>query len=126
LGIGLQAPDGKASQPVIEILNKADRLSRDERDTVINHVARDTDQILVSALDGEGCDRLLQRLDALLAAAREVVDVTVGLADGAALAWLYRHGEVLKRKDDEDGAHLTVSLDPADRARFEHRQASQD
>ncbi len=124
LGVGLHSAEGKASQqPVIEVLNKADRLSPEERDSVVNQVTRDADQVLVSALDGEGCERLLQRLDTLLAAAREVVDVTVGLADGASLAWLYRHGEVLTREDDEDGAHLTVSLDPADRARFEHRQA---
>ena len=123
LGIGPNAAGGKASQPVLEILNKADRLSAVERDSVTNQLARDPDRVLLSALDGEGCERLLQRLDALLAAAREVVDVTVSPADCAALAWLYRHGEVLSRQDAEDGTHLTVSLDPADRARFEHRQA---
>jgi len=123
LGVGGQAVDGKPAQPVIEVLNKADLLSATERDILVNHAARDAGQILVSALDGEGCDHLLQRLDERLAAAREVLDVTVGPADGASLAWLYRHGEVLTRKDDEKGAHLRVSLDPADRARFEHRQA---
>jgi GTP-binding protein HflX len=122
LGIGPNATEGKASQPVIEILNKADRLSPVEREGVANQVVRDPDRILLSALDGDGCERLLQRLDGLLAAAREVVDITVSPADGATLAWLYRHGEVLTRQDAEDGTHLTVSLDPADRARFEHRR----
>jgi GTP-binding protein HflX len=122
LGIGPNATEGKASQPVIEILNKADRLSPVEREGVANQVVRDPDRILLSALDGDGCERLLQRLDGLLAAAREVVDITVSPADGATLAWLYRHGEVLTRQDAEDGTHLTVSLDPADLARFEHRR----
>ena len=123
LGVGGQAAEGKPAQPVLEILNKADLLSPAERDTVANQASRDDDRILLSALDGDGCERLLKRLDERLAAAREVLDVTVAPADGASLAWLYRHGEVLTRRDDEKGAHLTVSLDPADRARFEHRRA---
>lgn len=123
LGIGPEATDGKAAQPVLEILNKADLLTPEARDSITNQALRDPDRILLSALDGEGCELLLRRLDDLLAAAREVIDVTVGPADGAALAWLYRHGEVLTRRDSDDGTRLTVSLDPADRARFEHRQA---
>jgi GTP-binding protein HflX len=125
LGIGPEAAGGKAVQPVLEILNKADLLTPEERDSVTNQVLRDPDRILLSARDGEGCELLLRHLDDLLAAAREVIDITVGPADGAALAWLYRHGEVLTRRDAEDGTHLTVSLDPADRARFERRQAGQ-
>ena len=39
--------------------------------------------------------------------------------DGAALAWLYDHGEVLSRRDDEQVAHLRVCLDPGELARFE-------
>ncbi len=39
--------------------------------------------------------------------------------DGARLAWLYQHGEVLDRDDGEDGVTVTVRLLPADRARFE-------
>jgi GTP-binding protein HflX len=123
LGIGREAANGKPAQPVIEVLNKADLLPSEQHDFHANQAARDPGKVLVSALDGSGCDGLLQRLDGLLASAREVVDVTVGLSDGAAIAWLYRHGEVLQRTDDDQAAHLTVSLDPADKARFAHRQA---
>ena len=38
-------------------------------------------------------------------------------SDGAALAWLYRHGEVVERRDDESAAHLMVRLDAADAPR---------
>jgi GTP-binding protein HflX len=43
------------------------------------------------------------------------------LADGAALAWLYRHGEVLERRDEGMEAHLVVALDAADEARFRNQ-----
>ncbi len=123
LGVGLNSSEGKSGQPVLEILNKADLLPPDARETIANQAGRDENKVMVSALTGEGCEDLLAALDRLLAASREVLDVTVALADGASLAWLYRHGKVLKREDGDDVARLTVSLDAADRARFEHRQA---
>ena len=43
------------------------------------------------------------------------------LEDGAALAWLYRQGQVVSRDDDESHAHLRVRLSAANRARFESR-----
>jgi GTP-binding protein HflX len=52
----------------------------------------------------------------------DAVRLTVPLSDGADLAWLYAHGQVLTREDDEASAHLLVQLDPADLARFEHRR----
>ena len=51
-----------------------------------------------------------------------MVDVTIGLEDGATIAWLYSHGQVLSRSDDDSHAHITVGLEPANLARFEHRR----
>lgn len=52
--------------------------------------------------------------------------VTVGYdipaADGAQLAWLYKHGEVVGRSDGDEVIHITVRLLPEQRALFE-RQA---
>jgi len=53
----------------------------------------------------------------------ETIEVTLPGSDGAGLAWLHQHGEVLSRDDRDDGVHLTVRLSPADRARFEGRGA---
>jgi GTP-binding protein HflX len=127
LGLGPERKEhGEDSPPVIEVLNKSDLLGADRLDHLKNQAARDSDKVLLSARTGEGCEALLQALDDRMAAAREVVDVTVAPADGATLAWLYRNGEVLRREDAETGTRLTVSLAPADRARFEHRQGLRD
>ncbi len=64
---------------------------------------------------------MLAVLDASLNSARRVVVIAVDVTDGAAIAWLYRHGEVLSRSDDDRKAHIEVSLDAADLARFERR-----
>ena len=75
----------------------------------------------VSAATGQGVGDLLEAVDAELSRSRRVCDFVLPPADGAAIAWLYRHGEVQRREDGNDGVTLTVSLDPADRARFERR-----
>jgi GTP-binding protein HflX len=61
----------------------------------------------------------LATIDARLAAKLLVMEVEIPVADGARLAWLYRHGEVLARADDERSMHLKVRLSPADQAKFE-------
>ncbi|MBL8838446.1 MAG: GTPase HflX [Alphaproteobacteria bacterium] len=104
---------------LVEVLNKIDLIDDEPRATILNQAARDPNVVALSALSGEGCDRLLERIDARLKAAREVVELTLPHSDGAGLAWLYRHGEVLARRDEEGGIRLTVGLDPADRARFD-------
>jgi GTP-binding protein HflX len=48
-------------------------------------------------------------------------DIDLEPADGASLSWLYDHGEVVEREDDEAGIHLKVRLDAAHWARFERR-----
>ncbi len=102
----------------IEVLNKADLLGG------IANVPRlangDGDAgIAVSALTGEGLAALLSAIDRRLGAGRVNVHYDVAAQDGAKLAWLYRHGEVVTRRDDDAIVHVEVRLSEADRARFE-------
>ena len=75
----------------------------------------------VSALTGEGLPALLAAIDARIAEGMEVAEFDVPAADGAGLAWLYQHGEVIGREDGDDAIQVRVRLLPADRARFERR-----
>ena len=103
---------------LIEALNKVDLMGGDARVATENRVAREPDSIALSSLTGAGCESLLEAIDRRLSESRHVVNLEVDLADGAALAWLYRHGEILERQDEGMEAHLVVSLDAADEARF--------
>lgn len=101
---------------VIEVLNKADLLGG------IDSVARRAPgAVPVSALTGEGLEELRRTIDTRLSAGMETIEVSLPTTDGAGLAWLYQHGEVLDRQDGEEAIRLTVRLAPADRARFEDR-----
>jgi len=106
---------------VIEVLNKIDCLDEEARAALAAQTRRNPRIVAVSALTGQGIDDLDALLDRRMNAGRTLVDLSVDLGDGAALAWLYDRGEVLDRHDDEAQAHLHVALDPADLARFEKR-----
>jgi GTP-binding protein HflX len=66
-------------------------------------------------------DRLLARFDQRLAAGRNVVAYRLDPSAGAALAWLYAHGEVVSRRDKPTGLEIDVALESASVARFAER-----
>lgn len=115
-GLGL---DIETVHGMIEVLNKVDTLSAEEVSRVEDMARRDPRVVAVSALTGAGCDRLLAGIEARLARDRQVATYHLGHDRGGDIAWLYQHGEVLERHDDEAGASLTVRLSPDDRSRFE-------
>ena len=101
---------------VVEVLNKADLLGG------IDAVERRSpDAVAVSALTGEELPALRAAIDARLSAQLVVMDVALPPSDGAAIAWLHAHGEVLERQDTDDAVRLKVRLSQMDRARFESR-----
>ncbi|MDH5556664.1 MAG: GTPase HflX [Alphaproteobacteria bacterium] len=110
----------EAARP-IEALNKLDVLDAEERSVVENRTTRDPDSIALSALAGAGCGDLLEAIDRRLSENRHVVNLDIDLSDGAALAWLYSHGEVLERQDEGMETHLVVALDAVDEARFRNQ-----
>ncbi|MFO1154636.1 MAG: GTPase HflX [Rhodospirillales bacterium] len=110
--------DDKASS-IVEALNKIDLASADDRETLANRASRSNGrQVPVSAKTGEGCATLLNVLDQRLTEDFAIIDVALPTTDGARLAWLYAHGEVMARDDGDDRIHVRVRLSPADQARF--------
>lgn len=107
------------AEAVIEVLNKVDLLDDEARETQRNLVQRAKNPVvLVSAVSGEGLDALFEAIDHQLSLAMQIVEVVLQPHDGANLAWLYSHGEVLTRLDAEDGIHLSVRMDDTNSARF--------
>ena len=98
----------------IEVMNKADLMGG------IAAVPLRPGMVAVSALTGEGLAGLQAAIDARIAAGMELAEYAIPHGDGARLSWLYRHGEVVERRDDEAATRVSVRLLPADRARFEH------
>jgi len=109
-------------QGMVEALNKIDLIDPERRAMLQNQAQRNHDVMPISAVTGEGCDRLMDLLDHRLDGDRHLVRLDVPVSDGAAIAWLYQHGEVVSRKDDEQAAHVEVRLSEADLGRFKSRR----
>jgi GTP-binding protein HflX len=101
---------------LIEVWNKIDRLDADARTRTANVAARqdgDGRAILVSALTGEGLDRLTATIEARLAQSRTMLDLVLDPADGAGVSWLHRNTEVMAKSMREDGRYaVKVRVDP--------------
>ena len=115
LGVSKQVDQG-----LIEVLNKADLMKTEEHSALQSAVSRQDKQVLISAVTGEGIPELLGLLEKSLAAERLETVIDIPVADGAALAYLYRVGEVLERCDTDQVCHVRVRLDPADAAKFKN------
>ncbi len=120
-----QIADGAGiAEARIEALNKIDLADRESRTRIRTAAGRRSDQVPLSAATGEGCEALLEAIEARLFRARPVLDLDVSLEDGAAIAWLYAHGEICSRTDEGSLARLQVRLSEADARRF-FRRASE-
>lgn len=117
-GLGAGAEPEK---PVLEVHNKIDLLDPEAREALQTQIAGAADKVAVSAQDGAGLALLRDHIDSNLKDGRRVTDFDLRAADGAALSWLYRHGDVLARTHEDDIVRLRVSLAPADAARFASR-----
>jgi GTP-binding protein HflX len=111
-------------QVMIEVWNKIDLMSEDDRIVIVSRAMRRAEQgevaaVAVSSVTGDGVDALLEFIADQIDDAPEI-EVRLGAADGEALAWLYQHGRVTARSDQEDGGiRLLVRLDDQALGRFE-------
>jgi GTP-binding protein HflX len=97
---------------IIEVWNKADLLDPLALATREAQAQRRDDCVLVSSLDGQGIDELLEKVEKRLAKKSTVYEIMIDAADGKGMAWLHQRGEVLARKAYADGrTKLSVRFD---------------
>jgi GTP-binding protein HflX len=105
---------------ILEVWNKADLVPAEDRaDLAVDARRAHPPAVLVSAATGEGCEALLAAVAGMVDEAPPV-DVVTPAGEGAAVAWLYRHGRVIERAEADDGAvRLSVSLTAQALGQFE-------
>ncbi len=107
-------------RPIIEVLNKTDLLEPDVRRGLEAQGARGR-AYAVSALTGAGMPAFLAGLEAAVTRGNIEASLKLDAADGEALAFAYRHAQVLERRDRAGKISLSLRISPQDRARFENR-----
>jgi GTPase len=101
---------------VIEVWNKIDLVTEEERRQALASLSRRRDNVvLTSSVTGEGLDTLLYLIERRLAVSSLVFEIELGSEQGQELSWLYSRGEILSRQDDGERGivRLRVRFDPA-------------
>jgi len=110
---------GVGDRPILRVLNKVDRLTAEERESLKTSangkMMHDEGPVLVSALTGEGLDELLRRIDVALPTDPLVsLSLRLPLSQGRTLALIHALGRVLRSEvEDEDmllDAEVPVSI----------------
>ncbi|MBI4353142.1 MAG: GTPase HflX [Candidatus Omnitrophica bacterium] len=100
---------GAQGKKTLLLLNKVDLLAEGERQAIGENL-RWNDGVFVSALTGEGLDKLLSRLAQLLGASRRRREFFIPKERLKLAGILYDEAEVLERQDEEDGSYFTVNI----------------
>ncbi len=99
---------------IIEVYNKIDLLSDDDREELerASRISK-TPIVLISAERGKGISVLLDQVADITARDSVEAEVSIPYHDGKAVAWLYDHGEVLEREEHDDHAAFSVRFSEA-------------
>ncbi|MCF8495384.1 MAG: GTPase HflX [Alphaproteobacteria bacterium] len=109
LGINYEE-DGR----IIEIFNKIDAFPPEEALALAQRCrSSQIRSVAVSALSGQGIQEFLKICAEILSQGHVTKSFRIDQKDGAAISWLYEHGEVLNRVDGEEEVVLRVRLDSA-------------
>ncbi|HJT39935.1 MAG TPA: GTPase HflX, partial [Sphingobium sp.] len=104
--------------PMIEAWNKLDLLDPEAEERARELAGRRDDVVILSAVTGAGMDDLQRAISSRLTSGAQVHQLQVPLADGAALAWLHEHGEVLESRPADGDMIVDVRLSDSAHARF--------
>lgn len=125
LGVVTEGDDGEGeSAPIIEVWNKFDLLAPEDAEELDAVAAADDKVLAISAITGAGLETLQETLGAVLTAGALRHSLLIPASDGARIAWLHAHGEVLADEDGGEGDNgplrrIDVRLTAKELGRFE-------
>jgi GTP-binding protein HflX len=106
---------------IVEVLNKIDLLPENIQKSLLEKSGSMNGPVAISALTGSGLTELLKIIAERLDSDGNIVTILIDPADGAGLAWAYRHGRVLSRHDSDNGVELRIAVDSSEADRFMQR-----
>lgn len=109
----------KNADNYIEVFNKADLLPPEDLSRWQAKIQNSSNMVLTSAINGEGCNRLLELIRQKLTLGQKKCRITLPAADGQLQAWLHQNSDVQKLENSEQSNIYTVCISPENLARFE-------
>jgi GTP-binding protein HflX len=99
----IEGEGGEARVPILELWNKWDLLMPERAEELAALAAQDPNVLPISAETGFGVPDMLERIGRLLTEGARVHRITVPASDGARIAWLHAHGEVIEEREAGEG-----------------------
>ena len=107
-----------AATPKLEVWNKIDRLSPEERAAREVEAARRPEVVATSAVTGQGMDALVAAIEAALAEPVTTREIDLPFSEGRKHAWLHEHGVVEAEEPGDAGWHMTLRWTARQQAEF--------
>ncbi|KIC44526.1 GTPase HflX [Ruegeria sp. ANG-S4] len=95
-------------RPRLEVWNKIDLLTGEDREATLARADRDASIFAISAVTGEGVGPLLAEIATQLQGVRHETTLDLSFAEGDKRAWLFRQDVVRDEKQTDDGFRVTV------------------
>lgn len=108
--------DFEKSAKYIEVLNKIDLFDEVSRKEFL--AKQKVGLVGLSAISGEGCDRLLKLIDDKISVGFEVCEFELNVAEGKKIAWLHANSDVIFCKANEDKMHFKVKISQENLSKF--------
>ncbi|WP_377187398.1 GTPase HflX [Ruegeria meonggei] len=105
-------------RPRLEVWNKIDLLSPEDREATLARADRDASILAISAVTGEGIPPLLAEIATKMQGVRHEITLILGFAEGDKRAWLFRQDVVRSEQQTEDGFEITVLWTDRQAAQF--------
>jgi GTP-binding protein HflX len=99
----IEEEGGEARVPILELWNKWDLLTPERAGELAALAGQDPNVLPLSAETGFGVPEMLDRIGRLLTEGARVHRITVPASDGARIAWLHAHGEVIEEREAGEG-----------------------
>ena len=107
---------GVADKPQLVVYNKTDLLSDEARSAL---TAKNPNALLVSAVDGEGLERLRERIAAEAARGSRTLSLLVPYEHGEIVALAHEQAQVISEEHTAEGTRVTVRVSAELTPRFE-------
>ena len=104
--------------PVLELWNKVDLLPAEDAQALMTRAERNADIFSLSALSGQGTEKVLEAIAATLNASAEAEELTLDHTDGKRRAWLYAQGVVMSEETRENDSLLSLNWTPKQKSQF--------
>lgn len=108
------------SDKYIEVLNKSDLLDVTSKTKLAHHLTQN--QVLTSAITGEGIDDLYALLDKRINKAHQIIEYKIPVSDGKTYAWLHANTEIINNCRCGETLLLTLKASPEVIKRLQSKQ----